>query len=89
MNAITVSHEPQRCHSRAACRTTRPTCLPASAGTSIDSGRLTLPCYYARPHRNDKGKHAIISPSENVQVKLAAYKKVVDFQVAATSVGAC
>jgi hypothetical protein len=45
--------------------------------------------YYAKPRRNDAGKHAIISPDEMVTVQLAAHKKVTDFQIVATSIGAC
>jgi hypothetical protein len=45
--------------------------------------------YYAKPHRSDASRHAIISPDEMVTVKLAAYHKVVDFQIVATSIGAC
>jgi hypothetical protein len=45
--------------------------------------------YYAKPHRSDAGKYAIIAPDEMVRVKYSAYNKTVDFEIVATSIGAC
>jgi hypothetical protein len=60
----------------------------AGAWTRITTNLLDSD-YYAAGRRNDAGRHAIISPDETVTVKLSSYKKVVDFQISAASIGAC
>lgn len=45
--------------------------------------------YYAAAHRSDAGFYAVLAPDELVRITYTAYKQTVDYEVVASSIGAC